>query len=44
MQMSKLYYETASLMALTVMTIVVAIVLETALYRVIKLFFKEERA
>lgn len=44
MNVSKLYYETAALMALTVLTIVVALLLETALYRIIKLFFKEERA
>lgn len=44
MQMSRIYYETAELMALTVLTIVVALALETALYRIIRLFFREERA
>ena len=44
MQMSRIYYETAELMALTVLTIVVALALETALYRIIRLFFREDRA
>ncbi len=44
MQTSKLYYETAALMALTVLTVAAAMLLEAVVNRLFLLFFKEERA
>ena len=40
MQMSRIYFETADLMALTVVTVIVSMVLEKVLYLLLSMFFK----